>query len=274
MSNSKLILPEQVREQIFDYVDLVDVEIGMWGYVTMTDDADFLVDEVFLVEQEVTGTSVDFADAGFAYAIEKAAADDRLQDLLFCCHSHVNMGAYWSSTDEKMIEDMNNGMTPYLVSLVVNKKRESKQRVDFFNPQGTLGQFTKQITFPLDLQVQRDAILAEREAEVKALVKRPSYNRTNSYSWYRGKTLPATTAVHESKSTSKNEGKWDDDVNDRQMNWWDSDELWDHLDQNEGDWDHFEAGKRPVFNAAGDVTGWRDDDDAELITIADERGAL
>ena len=182
---SDLILPHDVNARIEAYVDAIDAEIGMFGYVTMTDEGDFLVDTVFLVEQTVSGSSVDFKDSGLEYAIARDIKDDRLEDLMFCCHSHVDMDAFWSATDEKMISGMNNGMTPFLVSLVVNKRRETKQRVDFFNPEGPIGTFCKQVKFPLDLVLlpNEDESIAN---EVKALV-------TESKSLYSAKSYGAWT---------------------------------------------------------------------------------
>jgi hypothetical protein len=187
---SKLILTNGTFERIAEYVAQINAEIGMFGYVTMTNKGDFVVDEVFLVEQTVSGTSVDFADTGLEYAINKAIADDRIDDLKFCCHSHVDMGAFWSGTDESMISGMNNGMTPYIVSLVINKKHETEQRVDFFNPSGPLGHFTDQVRFDLDLDIER-AVTADVKAEIESLVKRQAWpvkskkrKTTTTYSKY------------------------------------------------------------------------------------------
>lgn len=154
MPDHKLTLSHTARTDIAHYIRMCNYEIGGFGYVTINDSGDFFVDEIFLVEQTVTGTTVDFMDDGLAYAVERAAKDDRLDELKFCWHSHVNMGAFWSGTDETMITGMNNGMTPYIVSLVQNKKHETKQRVDFF-PQGNeFSSFTDQVTFDLDLFYQ------------------------------------------------------------------------------------------------------------------------
>jgi proteasome lid subunit RPN8/RPN11 len=151
MPNNKITLSHQARMDIAHYVRHCDYEIGGFGYVTMNDAGNFYVDKIFLVEQEVSPAAVDFADAGLAYAIDKAANDDRLNDLKFCWHSHVDMGAFWSSTDDEMIANMNNGLTPYLVSLVQNKKGEHEQRVDFFPKDEELRDFTEQIQYDLDL---------------------------------------------------------------------------------------------------------------------------
>jgi hypothetical protein len=172
---SKLVLTNNTYPKIQEYVRRIDAEIGMFGYVTLID-GDFYVDDVFLVEQEVTGGSVDFTDKGLDYAINKAIEDGRIEDLKFCCHSHVNMDAFWSGTDEDMIKSMNNGMTPYLVSLVINKRHETEQRVDFYNPAGPIGEFTGQITFNLDLEVETSDS-PEIDEEINKLVSRKSFNR-------------------------------------------------------------------------------------------------
>jgi hypothetical protein len=155
-ANNKLTLSHQARMDIAHYIRHCNYEIGGFGYVTMTDSGDFYVDEIFLVEQTVTGGSVDFMDDGLAYAIDKATTDNRVNDLKFCWHSHVNMAAFWSSTDESMIAGTNNGMTPYLVSLVQNKQGEYKTRVDFY-PTGEFGQFTNQVEYELDLYYEQTA---------------------------------------------------------------------------------------------------------------------
>ena len=200
---STLTLINDTWQTITDYVRLIDAEIGMFGYVTMID-GNFYVDEVFLVQQEVSGASVDFADAGLEYAINKAIEDGRIDDLKFCCHSHVEMGAFWSATDEDMISGMNNGMTPYLVSLVINKRHETEQRVDFYNPTGPVGEFTDQLRFDLDLKVVPSTEPA-RKSEIDELVTRKSHTWTsgkrrgrysNSYnSFTTAAEIPVTNAA-------------------------------------------------------------------------------
>lgn len=199
-----LILTHPVFHKITEYVRLIDAEIGMFGYVTSTPDG-FVVDDVFLVRQTVSGSSVDFSDSGLEYAIDKAIKDDRINDLLFCCHSHVNMGAFWSTTDEDMIAGMNNGMTPYLVSLVINKKGETEQRVDFFNPTGPLGDFTTQVRYDLDLMVEQDddPVIAQEIAELVTHERRWSSRARPRSQWTNGSrqkeardlTIPVTNAA-------------------------------------------------------------------------------
>jgi hypothetical protein len=48
-------------------------------------------------------------------------------------HSHGNIGVMWSAQDETCIKALGQTMS-WLVSIVVNKKREQKVRLDFFKP--------------------------------------------------------------------------------------------------------------------------------------------
>jgi len=127
------------------------------------------------VKQKVTHGSVDFIDSGLNYAINKAVEDGRHMEMMFCWHSHVDFGAFWSGTDETMIKGMNNGMTPYLVSLVQNKMGEHEQRVDFFNPGGPLGKFKQQVRYNLDLYHEgKDAVPEHIQTAFDELVEVPS----------------------------------------------------------------------------------------------------
>lgn len=134
-SDLRVIVADDELDKLEAYCRCCPTEIAAMGYVTNNEDGDFYVDEVFLVPQEVTGSSVDFLSKGMVYAVEKAIEEGRINDLRFCWHSHVNMGAFWSGTDEGMIEDIrDSGPVPWFISLVSNKKGEWKARLDLFGP--------------------------------------------------------------------------------------------------------------------------------------------
>lgn len=188
MPNNKLTLSAQARQDIRHYIRHCDYEIGGFGYVTMKDNGDFYVDEVFLVEQDVTGTTVDFTDKGLLYAINKADKAGRLDELRFCWHSHVNMGAFWSTTDETMIANLNTGLVPYYVSLVQNKKHEHEARVDFYPPKGPLADFSPQVTYELDLYHELEPIPDHITEAYDALVTTNRPLTSTSTAW-RNKAL-------------------------------------------------------------------------------------
>jgi len=47
-------------------------------------------------------------------------------------HSHGSMSVFWSGTDDECITGLANG--EWLLSLVVNKKRDSMSRLDQYHP--------------------------------------------------------------------------------------------------------------------------------------------
>ncbi len=129
---STIVMKQSEYEKFEDYVDLCPNEVACFGYATEKD-GDMYVDEIFLVPQEVSGAEVDFMTDGLPYAVERATKDDRVNDLRFCVHSHVNMGAFFSTTDNEMIESMGTMGTPWFASAVFNKKGETTARVDMYN---------------------------------------------------------------------------------------------------------------------------------------------
>lgn len=118
---------------MWTYVELMPGEVGCFGYVELdVEHKEFYVPELFLVPQEADESQVDFTTTGLPYAVEKAIEDDRLNDLRFCVHSHGAHGAFWSSTDEDMIQKMGTGGTPWFLSAIFNRKRETTCRLDIF----------------------------------------------------------------------------------------------------------------------------------------------
>ena len=250
-----LILTTEAHETIKYYTQKCPWEIGMFGYVSETPGG-FLVDEVFLVKQEVTGGSVDFTDEGLTYAIERASQDNRLSDLRFCCHSHVNMGAFWSGTDEGMIEGFNNGMTEYLVSMVTNKKGESLARVDYYNMSGAISRMTNQVRYDLEIKAEPTK-RADLDADYEELVtqERPT---TKWQHWqhtpHKGRKdtwFDKPSRVTRSKPRPTHQLELDDEM--------------------------MGGAVFPVMNEAGDITGWMDadggtltEDQAELRDMMEE----
>jgi len=219
---ARLMLNRDDYERYMDYIRLCDAEFGMFGYVTLIETEEihptFYVDTLFLAPQEVSGTSVDYESEGIQYAVEKAIKDGRANDLRFSCHSHVDMAAYWSGTDEGFIRNMNNGMAPWHVSLVQNRKHEYEARVDFYNPEGDIGKFVSQFKKDLKLVIFEDLhenTDEQRIAELNEFVKRKSWNTSGKVLAPKGQgstTQNNGTAKHGEKATNKTGSRhtWDD----------------------------------------------------------------
>jgi hypothetical protein len=127
-----------VNKKLWQYIADVDTEVGGFGYASLTEDGDFIWDDVFLVPQVVSSSEVEFDGDGITKAIERAIKDERLGKPGFTWvswHSHHSMGAFWSGTDEDCIKTYGEAGIPMLLSFVGNKNGEYKMRFDAFDVQ-------------------------------------------------------------------------------------------------------------------------------------------
>lgn len=139
--------------KIEEYTALCPVEIACMGYAKL-DGHNVVVDEVFLVPQVISLSSVEFLDKGLPWAVNKAIEDDRINDLRFCWHSHATHDSYFSPTDEEMVRKVKaSAPLPWFVSVVLNKKGKTHAQLDYFKPGGELAEFTDHITIALDVVV-------------------------------------------------------------------------------------------------------------------------
>lgn len=126
----------EVRKKVWALIDNTSTEIGGFGYAALEDDGKSLIwYDVFLVPQEVSGSSVDYEAKGLAYAIDRAGEDGVLAQkdhVWVSWHSHNSMDSFWSPTDEDCIKIYGRGGMPLLLSFVGNHKHEFKARLDFF----------------------------------------------------------------------------------------------------------------------------------------------
>lgn len=179
-------MADEAWQQFWRYTEIVDGEVGCFGYATISEESkEVVVDTIFLFPQEADTGSVDINDDALAFAINKAIEDDRLNDLRFCIHSHGNMSAFWSGTDDDMIKKM--GKTAnWFASAVFNKKRDAVGRIDTFTntPFGRC-----QWTVGNKLDVVSDASIQEDTAtmaELAQYVKKPAPKTTSTVTYGSG----------------------------------------------------------------------------------------
>lgn len=202
MSDIKIILSQAASDYMEAVTMEVDAEVGGLGYCFETESGDLYVDEVFILPQEVSSAHVGFEGEAIAIAQEKAAIDGRLEDLRFSWHSHGSMGVFWSTTDEDAIERYLKAGTPWLLSMVVNRRGDRLGRFDVADVP-VLGQVTLD---KLDIKAKRANPCAAKAADdVKEMVKvySSSYGRkwredkTGIVSSGKPSTWPSEDSVHE-----------------------------------------------------------------------------
>lgn len=165
-----LYIPLDIMQKLKTYVHAVSGEIGGLGKVSV-EGQNFRVEEIYLLEQTVSGSETDLNEASIAKLVDELIDQDKSPVLNFWWHSHGNMGAFWSKTDTDTMESWPGS---WLVSLVINQKSEMKARLVTNVP----------IKLTLDENVEvcmpelanKDELLAEVKAKVtqqKILVPKP-----------------------------------------------------------------------------------------------------
>lgn len=106
------------------YVKQSDEEVSWMGFARQEKPMLYVVEDVILMPQEVSGTSTDI-DPEAWFELEKELGADRMQLIRFWGHSHVNMGVNASGTDEETMATLSVG-ADWFIRAICNKKGEMK----------------------------------------------------------------------------------------------------------------------------------------------------
>lgn len=187
----KILIRNKVYNKIDYWVQHCDFEVSGFGtakYDKKTDQ--FIVDDAILIKQTGGAAHTDIDGQ------ELSKAMFRLKDsggLTWWWHSHVNMGVFWSGTDEATIKEL--GGNGWIVASVFNKKHEVKSSLCFksvnpFNGESdaTMQDLETVIELPYTL-AEQTAWLAEYDLNVekKTDTYTNQYNLFNRYGAYENK---------------------------------------------------------------------------------------
>lgn len=127
-----ITLTEEVNKKLELYVDLVDTEISGWGKADFDQEkGEWRVTDIKIFKQTVHGTETALdGDTIGQFTTELVKAKEDPSKWCVWWHSHVNMAVFWSGQDMQTI--MNQSNQDVLVSIVTNKRREFKGRIDVF----------------------------------------------------------------------------------------------------------------------------------------------
>jgi hypothetical protein len=129
----------EAMAKFWSYVDIAKGEVSCLGIVEEIHDANsgsitaLVVTDFFLVRQHCSADETTMDPAAVAELmldLESKGIDSR--NLRCWAHSHGSMNVFWSATDDECINGLANG--EYLLSLVVNKKRDAMCRLDQYHP--------------------------------------------------------------------------------------------------------------------------------------------
>lgn len=163
-----LMIPLSVWQKMFAYIQACPIEVNGFGYIDRTGPSEFELTDVFILDQVATAASVDVTAQAINDHMYTMISEGRnTGSLRFQWHSHVNMQAYFSSTDTGNIEQFG-ATSDWMLSLVANKRYQFEARLDVYRPFRVWSPVEVQIIAPVEESLRDFA-----QAEIKAKVKEP-----------------------------------------------------------------------------------------------------
>lgn len=129
---STLFIKPEALKRILYYTDAASGEVSGLGIIEQTKNKNLIVDKVYLLEQESSSGDTELKPEAISKLMQSMIkAGDDSGKLKFWWHSHGDMSVFWSSTDDECAETLSR---EFAFSLVVNKKRHRKCRLDLYHP--------------------------------------------------------------------------------------------------------------------------------------------
>lgn len=162
---------QRAYTQMYHLVDIADQEVAWLGVVSQPKPGQYLIEEIIIFDQVVSGASAALDPAGVAGVAEKillSADPDSLRkvnSLFLWGHSHVHMGTSPSGQDDRQLEEFGqNKGVEYMIRLIANKNG----RLEFTFRDYKRGLKIMDIPWTAELldQAERKTIEAEFKAKV------------------------------------------------------------------------------------------------------------
>lgn len=116
---------EEAFYKMMSLVDGIDKEIAWHGVVETINEEkrEYLVTDILVYPQRVAATTVDAIEDKYGLWMNKID-DETFNKVRLQGHSHVNMGVFASSTDEKYYDNLTDHLTDFYIVIIANKRRE------------------------------------------------------------------------------------------------------------------------------------------------------
>jgi hypothetical protein len=133
----RILISEHAYRRMCLIVELAPQEVGWLGTVERMPSGNFYIDEIFVPEQDVTGTETDPTDEGqFKVMNELAEMGEegmqKIEKLRFWGHSHVRMMTTASGTDENTPLNYQRLGLPWFIRGIFNKLGRAEFTVYLF----------------------------------------------------------------------------------------------------------------------------------------------
>ena len=158
-------------------------EIGGMSVMVEDKEGNWHLQNPVILKQEISAGNTVLEKEALAEYYTKEAMRMGKKNFRFCWwHSHHTMGAFWSGTDIKAIDEFNEG--DFSFALVVNLKGEYKFRLSLWKP------FEMHEDVELDIVGGTHRCTKKMKEEVEELCSKPvvTYNGTYNYQHWKNRT--------------------------------------------------------------------------------------
>jgi len=132
----KIIISKVAYNKMWHYVDLANQEVSWLGTVVQQDN-DYMIQDVFLLKQEVSGCQTVITENGladFGEGILKLQNGVELyNNIRFWGHSHVHMGTGPSGQDDEQMVLFENSEHPFFIRGILNKCGRMEFTIYFYS---------------------------------------------------------------------------------------------------------------------------------------------
>jgi proteasome lid subunit RPN8/RPN11 len=157
----QIILTQNAKRKIETYTRLAEGEISGLMRVDRVSSYSILVKDIIIFDQKSSGSETELdSEALSKFLTEEIQAGRDVSDIKGWWHSHADMGVFWSATDT---ENMRTLGCEWFLSIVSNKKKETKARLDVYNP-------FRLIADDLDVE-EEPRELTEKEKQIQTLLE-------------------------------------------------------------------------------------------------------
>jgi hypothetical protein len=172
---ARIFIASEAKQKLDLYIKHTDSEVSGLGTVAVIEN-NFLIKDIYLFEQECTGSDTDLSQEDVAKLIlESVRLGLDPSGLKLWWHSHVNMSTFWSPTDKATAGRFGNG---WMLSIVGNKNGDYLARLDLYNPiRLTIDNLKLEV-----YQSASDELIEKIKKEIKEKVKIKMYVPAK-YSW-------------------------------------------------------------------------------------------
>lgn len=199
-----------------------DSEVAWHGVGTRTDEKTFVISDIVVYPQTVTGTTVEMDTEKYAMWLMENGEDDRFNHIMMQGHSHVKMSTSPSSVDKTHQEEILAQLTDdmYYIFMIWNKRLEHTTKI--YDLQNNTMYDDNEIEYDImDEQCDLDEFIDEANEQVVEHKYAGGYQygggsgyqySGGGYNGYNGggsKTPTPVTTTPTSKSKTKQKGKSD-----------------------------------------------------------------